>query len=92
VDLLFGCVEGEVANIERCRVLELVLGLRAGAAIVVVAVSSALLVGRVSTCACVCVRALGVEMHLRCGIRAGLVQAVDCAPERRHGGQMRQSR
>ena len=45
VDLLFGGVEGEVADVERCRVFELVFG-RGGApaeVVVTVAVSSALL-------------------------------------------------
>lgn len=43
VDLLFCCVEGQIADIERCRVLQLVLRLRRGAPLVIVTVPSALL-------------------------------------------------
>jgi hypothetical protein len=43
VDLLFCCVEGKVAHVEGCRVLQLVLRVRAGASLVIVAVPSALL-------------------------------------------------
>lgn len=56
MDLLFGCVEGQVADVEGCRVLELVLDFRCGASLVVVAVSSALLlvvsVGMEFVCSC----------------------------------------
>jgi hypothetical protein len=52
VDLLLGGVEGQVADVEGGGVLELLLGLWAGAVVVVVvvavAVASALLGGRVS--------------------------------------------
>jgi hypothetical protein len=53
VDLLFGRVEGEVADVEGCRVLQLVDGLGGGRAVVGVAALALVLEGMgVSEVAC----------------------------------------
>lgn len=49
MDLLFCCVEREIANVERGRVLQLVLEIRARASLVIIAVPSALLL-KISYC------------------------------------------
>ena len=66
MDLLLGGVERQVAHVEGCRVLQLVLKLRAGTAFVVVATPSTLLVIRISifVCQLLNVRTLAVAYEL----------------------------
>ena len=48
MDLLFGGVERQIAHVEGGRILQLVLRIRAGRSLIVVAASSALLLRRIS--------------------------------------------
>lgn len=67
MDLLFCGVERKVAHVEGCRVLQLVLRVRAGASLVIVAVPSALLLnelGPVHTSEGACGRTFAVAYEL----------------------------